>query len=76
MSSVTNAPNYEGRIYSSDDVHAAGLVLIDRRDFIRRKVLETYGALIDTTLLVSVCREVEFLMTTNEQMFSDMEAGR
>ena len=76
MSSVTHAPNYKGRIYSSDDVHAAGIVLIDRRDFIRRKALETYGDLVDLTLLTSICREVEFLMTTNEQMFSDMEAGR
>ena len=76
MSSVTHAPNYEGRIYSSDDVHAAGIVLIDRRDFIRRKVLETYGDVVSATLLTSICREVEFLMTTNEQMFSDMEAGR
>ena len=76
MSSVTNAPNYKGRIYSSDDVHAAGIVLIDRRDFIRRKVLETYSGLVDPTLITSIAREVEFLLTTNEQMFSDMEARR
>ena len=76
MSSVTKAPNYEGRIYSSDDVHAAGVLLIDRRDFIRRKVLETYGGLVDATVLSGICREMEFLFTCNEQLFSAMEAGR
>ena len=76
MSSVTRGPNYKGRIYSSDDLHAADIVLIDRRDFIRRRVLETYQGLVSTDILMSVCREVEFLLTCNEQLFSDWEAGK
>jgi hypothetical protein len=50
--------------------------LIDRRDFIRRRVLETYQGLASVDILISVCREVELLLTCNEQLFSDWEAGK
>ena len=76
MSSVTRGPNYKGRIYSSDDLHAAGIILIDRRDFIRRRVLENYQGQASANILMSICREVEFLLTCNEQLFSDWEAGK
>ena len=65
MSSVTRGPNCKGRIYNNDDLHAADIVLIDRRDFIRRRVLETYQGLASADILMSVCREVEFLLTCN-----------
>lgn len=72
MSAVTNAPNFPGRLYSNDDLHAAGMVSMDRREVVRKELLRTFRHL-DSVDVVAIQRSVELLLTCNERMFSQIE---
>jgi hypothetical protein len=74
MSSVTHAPNYEGRIYSSYDVHAGALVWIDRRKAIEKLLLKDYPN-ISPVDLMGVLRGVELYATCNEDLFRELEGA-
>lgn len=75
MSSVTVGQNFPDRVYSNNDLHAAALVAIDRRPAIRQRVLEQFPYL-NPTDVVAIARDVEFLLTCSEEMFTRIEAGK
>ena len=68
MSAVTYAPHFRGRLYSKDDLHAAAMVCIDRREVVLKELLKQFRHMSDEDIK-SVVRNAEFLYTCNEAMF-------
>jgi hypothetical protein len=74
MSTVISQKPYEGRIYSSYDVHAGALVWIDRRKAIEKLLLKDYPNL-NPVELMGVLRGVELYATCNEDLFRELEGA-
>ena len=72
---VSHSGNFAGRIYSSDDLHSAALVWIDRRRTIQKLVLKDHPHLSPIDLM-GVVRSVELFATCNEELFKQLEAER
>ena len=70
MSAVTHAPHFRGRLYSKDDLHAAAMVCIDRREVVLKELLNQFRHLSDQDIK-SLVRNAEFLYTCNEAMFNE-----
>jgi hypothetical protein len=68
MSAVTYAPHFRGRLYSKDDLHAAAMVCMDRREVVLKELLNQFRHLSDDDIK-SVVRNAEFLYTCGEAMF-------
>lgn len=68
MTSVTSGPDFPGRIYSKNDLHAAAMVFIDRREVVVNELLKQFRHMSDEDIK-SVVRNAEFLYTCNEAMF-------
>lgn len=68
MTSVTSGPDFPGRIYSKNDLHAAAMVFIDRREVVVNELLNQFRHMSDEDIK-SVVRNAEFLYTCNEAMF-------
>lgn len=75
MSTVKNTMYFPGRIYSNDDLHAAGLIAIDRRQVIQETLVKDFSN-VDPVVVASIARSALFLLSCNEAMFSDIEAGK
>lgn len=69
MSALTPAPNFPGRLYSKDDLHAAAMVCLDRRDAVLQELTKQFFYLSSEDVR-TIVRNVEFLYTCNEQLFS------
>ena len=72
MSIATRSHNIPGRLYSSDDLHVAGLVCMDRREVVRKELLRTFRHL-DPVDVTAIQRSAELLLTCNEAMFRQIE---
>lgn len=70
MTSVTSGPDFPGRIYSKNDLHAAALVCMDRREVVLNELLRQFPHLSDMDVK-SLVRNAEFLYVCNEGMFSE-----
>ena len=68
MTSVTSGSDFPGRIYSKNDLHAAAMVFIDRREVVVNELLKQFRHMSDEDIK-SVVRNAEFLYTCNEAMF-------
>ena len=68
MTSVTSGPDFPGRIYSKNDLHAAAMVFIDRREVVVNELLNQFRHMSDEDIK-SVVRNTEFLYSCNEAMF-------
>lgn len=72
MTLTPRSQSIPGRLYSSDDLHVAGLICIDRREVVRKELLRTFRHL-DSVDVMAIQRSVELLLTCNERMFSQIE---
>lgn len=67
---MTGAPWFPGRLYSKDDLHAAGMVCMDRREVVIKELLDQFRHLSDEDIK-TVVRNAEFLYVCNEEMFNE-----
>lgn len=65
---MSNARWFPDRIYSKDDLHAAAMVCMDRREVVLQELRNQFRHLSDLDIQ-SVVRNAEFLYTCNEGMF-------
>jgi hypothetical protein len=70
--SVGSNLNFDGRIYSSADLHAGALVWIDRRKVIERLLIKDHPNLSPIDVM-DVLRGAELYATCNEDMFKRLE---
>lgn len=70
--SVGSNLNFDGRIYSSADLHAGALVWIDRRKVIERLLIKDHPNLSPIDVM-GVLRGAELYATCNEDMFKRLE---
>jgi hypothetical protein len=71
MSALSDDPNFPGRIYSNNDVHAASMVWLDRRTVIEQLVINEAPHLnrSDVRAIISGC---SFYATCSESMFEQV----
>lgn len=67
---MSNARWFPDRIYSKDDLHAAAMVCMDRREVVLGELLRQFPHLSDMDVK-SVVRNAEFLYVCNESMFNE-----
>ena len=75
MNPVTLPIDYKNRLYSRDDLHAAAMVMLDRREVVHRELLKMNPHLSASDVL-SIAKNVEFLSCCSETLFTDLEAGK
>lgn len=67
---MTRAPWFPGRVYGKDELHAAAMVCMDRREVVLNELLRQFPHLSDMDVK-SVVRNAEFLYVCNESMFNE-----
>jgi len=71
MSCFTTATNYEGRLYSADDINAGAIVALDRRLEILEYMFRRFPD-VPVKQLHMIMQEQELMLTCSELTFVDL----